>query len=246
MTRPFASKVTRAKGPGYPKCHNCRIMVDMGLEHGKISGDRRQYDGGSLHEDSLPRAPKELFEEWLSRAFEEDVRDPNAMVLSTVDGRGAPSNRVVLAKAVDDRGIVFYTNYESRKANEIEHNRRVALLFHWRELDRVVRIEGRATRVSGEEADAYFYSRPPGSNVGAMVSPQSQVIASREELLGQVNELAARVEAGEAEVVRPNNWGGYLVVPAVVEFWQGRADRLHDRIRYRRDGEDWIIDRLAP
>ncbi len=153
---------------------------------------------------------------------------------------------MVLAKTVDDRGIVFYTNYGSRKGSEIERNHHVALLFHWRELDRVVRIEGLATRVDPDESDAYFYSRPIASSIGAMVSPQSEVIASREELLSRVHDLTARIEAGEETVVPPDHWGGYVVIPSTVEFWQGRADRLHDRIRYRRDRDSWTIDRLAP
>lgn len=218
----------------------------MGLEQGQINGDRRHYDGGALDVNRLPAAPKDLFEEWLAQAFEEGLRDANAMVLSTVDGRGVPSSRVVLAKTVDDRGIVFYTNYDSRKGSEIERNHHVALLFHWRELDRVVRIEGLATRVDPDESDAYFYSRPIASSIGAMVSPQSEVIASREELLSRVHDLTARIEAGEETVVRPDHWGGYVVIPSTVEFWQGRADRLHDRIRYRRDRDSWTIDRLAP
>lgn len=223
-----------------------RLLADNGvmkLENGQID-DRRDYDGGSLDESSLTPAPNELFERWLSEAFAQGVRDPNAMVLSTVGADGMPSSRVVLAKVTDSRGIVFYTNYSSRKGREISRSAKVSLLFHWRELDRVVRIEGRATRVSEEESDEYFNSRPLGSRIGA-VSPQSTAIGSREELVSLVAEAAKKAEA-EGAVERPSNWGGYLVVPTAVEFWQGRPDRLHDRFRYRHDQGAWVIERLAP
>lgn len=216
----------------------------MALENGKIY-DQRDYDSGTLGESDLPASPRVLFESWLSEAFDHGLRDPNAMVISTVDDRGIPSSRVVLARGADERGIVFYTNYESRKGREIAQNPRVSLLFHWRELDRVVRIEGRAARVSEEESDAYFDSRHPLSRIGSTASPQSSVI-TKDELAARITALTAGVESGEIELTRPAHWGGYLVVPDEVEFWQGRPSRLHDRFRYRRDAGSWRIDRLAP
>lgn len=223
-----------------------RLLADNGvmkLENEQMDV-RRDYDGGSLDENGLTMDPNELFDRWLSEAFAQGVRDPNAMVLSTVGADGMPSSRVVLAKAADSRGIVFYTNYSSRKGRDISRSAKVSLLFHWRELDRVVRIEGDAARISEEEADDYFNSRPLGSRIGA-VSPQSTVIGSREELVSLVAEAAEKAEA-EGSVERPSSWGGYLVVPSAVEFWQGRPDRLHDRFRYRRDHDAWVIERLAP
>lgn len=216
----------------------------MSVNNGRIDDHRRVYDGGSLDESDLTQRPKELFDRWLAEAFENGVRNPHAMVLSTVDAQGTPSSRVVIAKATDDRGVVFCTKYGSRKAEDIENNDRVALLFHWRELDRVVHIEGQAVRVSEEESDEHFNSRPLVSRLGAG-SPQSQVIASRDDLLADIAEAGRRAEAGEP-VTRPKDWGGYLVVPSAVEFWQGRPDRVHDRFRYRRVNDDWVIERLAP
>lgn len=207
-----------------------------------ISDMRRSYESGELNETDLPSSPKPLFDQWLAEAVESDERDANAMVLSTVDQHGGPSSRVVLAKQVTPEGIIFFTNYDSRKAAEIKVNPRVALNFHWASLDRMVRIEGRAERITDVESDKYFDSRPVGSRRGAIASPQSQVIESRQVLLDEVEKL----ERSGEEPHRPNNWGGYLVRPKVLEFWQGRPDRLHDRIRYRVVDRAWAWERLAP
>jgi pyridoxamine 5'-phosphate oxidase len=167
------------------------------------------------------------------------------MALATATTDGHPSVRLVLLRGFDERGFVFFTNYESRKARELEHNPRAALVFYWPELDRQVRTEGNVERISAEESDAYFQSRARGSRLGAWASPQSQIIASREVLDRRMEELEA--EYREAEVPRPPYWGGYRVIPASVEFWQGQTDRLHDRLRYRRlEGGSWCLERLAP
>ncbi|MEZ7897595.1 MAG: pyridoxamine 5'-phosphate oxidase [Flaviflexus sp.] len=207
-----------------------------------ISGIRRDYDGGELKEEDLPPTPKPLFDQWLEEAFDAGIRDANSMVLSTVDPLGSPSSRIVLAKEVDRKGFYFYTNYDSRKGIDLASNPRAALLFHWAQLDRVVRAEGRIERVTDAESDAYFKSRPHGSQLGAIASPQSRVIPSRQYLSDRMAEL----EAQGGEVKRPNNWGGYLLRPRSIEFWQGRPDRLHDRIRYRVHDGAWVSERLAP
>lgn len=203
---------------------------------------RRDYDGVELLEENIHSTPSQLFEQWLEEAVAAGVTDPNSMVLSTVSPSGTPSSRVVLAKDITDRGVTFFTNYDSQKAHEIGANPNVSLLFHWAELNRVVRIEGRAERISDEDSDRYFDSRPRGSRLGAIASPQSQVITSRSVLTDKIAEL----EKSEEPIKRPANWGGYLVRPTSVEFWQGRPDRVHDRMRYRVDGAQWVKERLAP
>ena len=207
-----------------------------------ISGIRRDYDGGELNEEDLPPTPKPLFDQWLEEAFDAGIRDANSMVLSTVDPLGSPSSRIVLVSEVDRKGFYFYTNYDSRKGIDLASNPRAALLFHWAQLDRVVRVEGRVERVTDVESDVYFKSRPHGSQLGAIASPQSKVIPSRQYLSDRMAEL----EAQGGEVKRPNNWGGYLLRPRSIEFWQGRPDRLHDRIRYRVHDGAWVSERLAP
>ncbi|MFN2471511.1 MAG: pyridoxamine 5'-phosphate oxidase [Gaiellaceae bacterium] len=193
-------------------------------------------------EQDAAHDPLLQFELWFEAA-KEAVPLPETMVLATASAAGAPSARVVLLKDADEPGFLFFTNYESRKGVELEENPRAALLFHWQELGRQVRVEGSVARVSDAESDAYFNARPLGARLTAWTSRQSEVIPSREELAERVEVM--RQHLGE-ELVRPLNWGGYRLRPEVYEFWQHGDDRLHDRLRYRLDGESWVRERLAP
>jgi pyridoxamine 5'-phosphate oxidase len=205
---------------------------------------RKNYSLGSLDEADLDRDPIRQFEKWFAQAIKAQLPEPNAMTLATVDSRGHPSARIVLVKGVDPRGFVFFTNYESRKGREIADNPRASLLFHWIELERQVRIEGRAEMTNAAESDAYYASRPLASRIGAWASAQSQEIESRAALEAREREIIAQY--GE-HPPRPPHWGGYRVVPDTMEFWQGRPSRLHDRMRYTRDGSGaWRIARLSP
>lgn len=196
-----------------------------------------------LDERDLDPDPVVLLRSWLDEARAAGVDLPESMTLATATLGGAPSARMVLLKDAGPAGLTFYTGYESRKGRELADNPRAALVLYWHELGRQVRVEGTVERLSPEESDAYFESRPPGSRLSAAVSPQSRVVASREELARAAAELEAQY--GE-DVPRPETWGGYRLVPAEWEFWQHRLDRLHDRFRYRLDGADWKIERLAP
>lgn len=209
-----------------------------------IANLRREYAKQALDEQSVAAEPLAQFRIWFDAALASGIVEPNAMLLSTADADGRPSARVVLLKDIDDRGLSFYTNYNSRKADDIAANPRVSLTFWWQELERQVRVEGRAEQLAESESDLYFASRPRGSRLGAWASPQSAVVASREELEHALEEVETRF--GDGDVARPPHWGGYRVVPDVVEFWQGRPARLHDRIRYRRSSDKWLIERLAP
>lgn len=209
-----------------------------------VSDLRRDYSLAGLSEADLDADPVAQFRSWLATAVAEDPLDPTAMVLATADSEGRPSARVVLLKGVDERGFVFYTNYLSRKGRELDENPRAALVFFWPALDRQVRVEGTVERTSREESAAYFTSRPLGSRLGAWASQQSEVIAGREELEERLRQLEARF-AGEVPV--PEFWGGYRLRPDLVELWQGRPSRLHDRFRYTRLAEGgWRIERLSP
>ena len=209
-----------------------------------IANLRREYAKQALDEQSVAAEPLVQFRIWFDAALASGIVEPNAMLLSTADADGRPSARVVLLKDIDDSGLSFYTNYNSRKADDIAANPRVSLTFWWQELERQVRVEGRAEQLAEAESDLYFASRPRGSRLGAWASPQSAVVASREELEHALEEVETRF--GDGDVARPPHWGGYRVVPDVVEFWQGRPARLHDRIRYRRSSDKWLIERLAP
>ncbi|HOC14088.1 MAG TPA: pyridoxamine 5'-phosphate oxidase [Propionicimonas sp.] len=204
---------------------------------------RLSYEKGSLDEADAGSAPLQLFQRWLNDAIRANVPEPNAMTLATVGADGRPSTRIVLIKSADASGLVFFTNYDSRKGQELATNPQAALQFHWVQLERVVRIEGVVERTSAEESDAYFETRPLDSRIGAWASPQSQVIANRGVLLANAAKASAKFGL---KPPRPDHWGGYRLVPDVWEFWQGRKSRLHDRVRFRLEGDAWLKERLAP
>lgn len=209
----------------------------------KLSEFRKSYELGELDESAATDSPLGLFKRWMDEAISHDVSEPTAMTLATVGANGRPSTRIVLLKECDEHGMVWFTNYESRKGGELAHNPFAALQFHWVEMERVVRIEGRVEKVSAQESDDYFKSRPLDSRLGAWASPQSQVISSRAVLVA--NAAKAAVQHG-LNPARPPHWGGFRLVPDRFEFWQGRRSRLHDRLVYRLDAGTWLRERLAP
>ena len=204
---------------------------------------RKSYERAELDETQSAPEPLQQFERWFNEAVEGRIPEPNAMTLATVGSDLRPSTRIVLIKGYDARGIVWYTNYESRKGQELAGNPYAALQFHWVELERVVRIEGHVEKVDAAESDAYYASRPLDSRLGAWASPQSQVIDGRDVLVKNAALAAARHLLSPP---RPPHWGGFRLVPTQWEFWQGRKSRLHDRLRYRQEGSDWVRERLAP
>jgi len=209
-----------------------------------IADLRREYAHARLDESEVDPDPLAQFRKWFDDARRAKLLEPNAMTLATAAPDGAPSARIVLLKAADEFGFAFYTDYRSQKARELEHNPRAALVFYWGELERQVRISGTVSRVGREESEAYFRTRPRGSRLGAWASEQSAVLSGRAALEARIRELAARHP--DDDVPLPPHWGGYRVRPAAIEFWQGRENRLHDRVRYVREGDRWRIERLSP
>ena len=204
---------------------------------------RKSYDRAELSEDASHADPLQQFDQWMKEAIKSEIPEPNAMTVATVAHNLRPSTRVVLIKGYDAQGIVWYTNYDSRKGRELAGNPFAALQFHWVDLERVVRIEGVVERVSAEESDAYFKSRPLDSRIGAWASPQSQVIPGRSVLVANAARYGAQFLLHPP---RPPHWGGFRLKPDNWEFWQGRKSRLHDRLRYRLEADQWVRERLAP
>ena len=213
------------------------------MKNHDLSKIRNEYLLGELEAEHVLPDPVQQFGVWMDQAMLAEIQEPTAMTLATVGSDGKPSARMVLLKGYDENGFVFFTNYESRKGLEIARNHRAALVIYWKELQRQVRIEGFVLKTSGSESDEYFSSRPSESQLSAIISPQSSVIPDRQYLENLKQEYLKEYKGDHK---RPAYWGGFQVTPEVVEFWQGRASRLHDRIRYTRKGSDWIIERLAP
>jgi pyridoxamine 5'-phosphate oxidase len=205
---------------------------------------RREYAKARLDEGTVSADPITEFARWFEEAVKAEVEEPNAMTLATASTDGIPSARIVLLKGFDQRGFVFFTDYRSQKGAELEQNPRAALVFYWPELERQVRITGVVSTIARAESEVYFRTRPRGSRISAWVSHQSQVIASRKQLEERIPELESRFPGDEVPL--PPYWGGFRLAPAAMEFWQGRPSRLHDRIRYLRDGGAWRIERLSP
>lgn len=210
----------------------------------KLSDLRQEYTLGELSEKNILPNPIEQFKAWMQDAIDARIIEPNAMVLATASPDGSPSARVVLLKEVTPDGFVFFTNYESRKGKEIIANPHVALVFDWHEMERQVRVEGVAEKISAEDSDRYFHSRPANSRLGAWASPQSQVIENRSVL--EQRQTHFEQHYTDRGIERPPHWGGFGIIPSVIEFWQGRANRLHDRLVFQKQDEDWHICRLAP
>jgi pyridoxamine 5'-phosphate oxidase len=223
-------------------CHSS-LLEGNSVQH-DIASLRKEYKREELTEGSVAPNPFEQFRHWLDEACSADVPEPTAMTLATADEHGVPSARTVLLKGFDETGFVWYTNYASEKGRCLEQNPVAALLFFWPDLERQIRIAGRVERVSREESEAYFHSRPRESQLGAWASQQSAVVASRDDL--DASFAAVQQQFAEGVIPLPPTWGGYRLSPSTIEFWQGRPSRMHDRIRYRKDGEQWVTERLAP
>ncbi|WP_432711652.1 pyridoxamine 5'-phosphate oxidase [Pedobacter sp.] len=205
---------------------------------------RQEYRSAALSEHEVDKNPIVQFMVWFTDAMEAKTFEPNVMTLATADRTGKPSARIVLLKGFNEEGFTFYTNYQSHKGKELEENPQAALVFFWAELERQVRIEGTVTKIDPEVSDQYFHSRPLGSQIGAIASPQSSIIENRYILENKVKDLTEQLQNKAIE--RPEHWGGYLVKPTLIEFWQGRPSRLHDRINYELVNGNWNINRLAP
>ncbi len=209
-----------------------------------IASLRQDYKLHALVEADANPDPIVQFQTWFDESVAAQLPEPNAMTIATATPEGIPSARVVLLKGLDDRGFVFFTNYDSHKGQELQANPHAAIVFLWTELERQVRIQGTVERISAAESDNYYYSRPAGSRLGAWASEQSQVIADRTVLETRLAEL--QTEYPDGDIARPSHWGGFRVMPTLIEFWQGRSSRLHDRLRYQKVGTSWAIDRLSP
>ena len=216
----------------------------MPLSASNIAAIRRDYQQAALDEDIVGDNPLAFFGKWFLEAQAAAVHEVNAMTLATVDAENKPHARIVLLKGLDEKGFVFFTNYDSAKGNQLDANPYAALVFFWQELERQVRVEGTVERISDEESDTYFHSRPEGSKLGAWASPQSQVIEHREILDVNYQDAATRFASGD--IPRPRYWGGYRVIPTRLEFWQGRSNRMHDRITFIASADSWTRVRLAP
>ena len=210
-----------------------------------IAALRKDYTLHALTESDVASSPIEQFTRWWNQALESKIDEVNAMALSTVNSSGIPESRIVLLKGYSPKGFIFFTNYQSDKGVQLQHNANCSLLFFWKELERQVRINGKAERISGQDSDDYFNSRPEGSKIGAWASPQSKVVENQQWL----QERFEKIKHAYAlkDIPRPSHWGGFIVVPTSIEFWQGRPSRMHDRIRYSSPANDqWKIERLAP
>lgn len=209
-----------------------------------IADIRKDYKLRSLLETDIDLNPINQFQQWWNEAIKSNIEEPNAMTLATSTSKGKPSARIVLLKGLNNEGFIFFTNYESKKGLELEENPNAALIFFWKELERQVRIEGTVKKISEKESDEYFIIRPELSRIGAWSSPQSKVIKNREVLEEMFKKYTLQFSDGV--IIRPPHWGGYIVKPEVIEFWQGRRNRLHDRLQYTLSNDKWIIERLAP
>lgn len=216
----------------------------MELTKENIQNLRQDYRAAALAEGDVDKSPIVQFGKWFKDALDAQLYEPNVMTLATADLSGKPSARILLLKGFDENGFVFFTNYASKKGQQLAENPQASMVFFWPELERQVRIDGTIVKVSAEESTAYFHSRPKGSQIGATASPQSSVIADRDSLEERVKEVTATYT--DQEVPRPEHWGGYLLEPDLIEFWQGRPSRLHDRINYQLVEGVWTINRLAP
>jgi pyridoxamine 5'-phosphate oxidase len=214
------------------------------MERKVLENIRKEYAKRNLDESSVDPDPFVQFIIWFDEVMQAGIEEPSAMFLATSGTDGNPSGRIVLLKGISEKGFVFYTNYNSVKGREIQENPNVAITFHWKELERQVRIIGHASRLTKKESDAYFESRPFESRVSAVISPQSSVIHGREFLERRREKLLLQIK--DKEIARPSNWGGFIIKPVQFEFWQGRESRLHDRIQFRLEKKSWIIERLAP
>ncbi len=210
---------------------------------GILANIRNDYHLNILSEKEVLKNPIEQANKWLEEALHHKISEPTAMNLATVSSNGRPSSRIVLLKEIAPDGFVFFSNYDSKKGRELAANPYAALTLFWKELERQIRIEGKIQKITATESDAYYYSRPLGSRIGAIVSPQSQIISDRTELEEKAKSLEKKAEQ---EIKRPENWGGYKLVPDYIEFWQGRSNRLHDRLAFALDNDNWILNRLAP
>jgi len=217
----------------------------MKVNNQTIAALREDYRSKTLEIGDIKANPFSQFKDWFQEALDSSIKEANAMTIATVDAAGKPSARIVLLKGFDENGFIFYTNYDSKKGHDLAANPNIAAVFLWKDLERQIRIEGTAKKITKEASLQYFQSRPKGSQIGAWASPQSQVIPDRSILENNVKNLKEKYKNAENLPI-PNHWGGYIIEPTLIEFWQGRSSRLHDRICYRLEKKNWEIDRLAP